>query len=280
MKLKDLGLFDLAEVLANPGIILNPGLAFREMEERFVENDWRAFSEYLTTFAPEYQDTPDATWDPSGSPMKNFWDLPKTAQAVHLPSYISQLLLISWRKTDAAPLRQLEGYLSDVLRYLGQFQPLEARIAQFLFYDRMRARNEDWKAFCGEIRTNFSKPAGSKRTLLKAALNQMLDTYLLRAAQSMHYGQKQEADFWIATQDTGLAYFAKTFFYDEAHLSPSGLFSTFERLMPFAEMTTEQYWLDAEALFDNFSEAPKWQISDEELASLAKEIEAKLLERL
>ncbi|MCA1867775.1 hypothetical protein HW571_19030 [Agrobacterium genomosp. 3] len=222
--MKDLGLLELAEILANPGIILNPGLAFREMEERFLENDWRAFNEYLATFAPEYQDTPDATWKPSGSPMTSFWDLPEAAQRVHLPNYISQLMLISWRKTDLAPLSQLEGYLSEMLRRLGQFQPLEARIAQFVFYDRKRAPNEDWKAFCGEIRANFSKSAGSERTLLKAALNQMLDTYLLRAAQSMHYGQALEADFWIATQDKGLANFAETFFYDEEFLSPSRLF--------------------------------------------------------
>jgi PAS domain S-box-containing protein len=141
-----------------------------------------------------------------------------------VPNYISQLMLISWRKTDLAPLSQLEGYLSEMLRRLGQFQPLEARIAQFVFYDRKRAPNEDWKAFCGEIRANFSKSAGSERTLLKAALNQMLDTYLLRAAQSMHYGQALEADFWIATQDKGLANFAETFFYDEEFLSPSRLF--------------------------------------------------------
>jgi len=277
-KLKDLGLLELAEILANPGIILNPGLAFREMEERFVENDWRAFNEYLATFAPEYQDTPDATWKPSGSPMSSFWDLPEGAQRVHLPYYISQLMLISWRKTDLAPLSQLEGYLSEMLRRLGQFQPLEARIAQFVFYDRKRARNEDWKAFCGEIRANFSKSAGSERTLLKTALNQMLDTYLLRAAQSMHYGQALEADFWIATQDNGLANFAETFFYDEEFLSPSRLFSAFQRVSPFAEMTAEEYWLEAETLFDNYSEAPKRQISDEDLASLAEEIEANLLE--
>ncbi len=45
-------------------------------------------------------------------------------------------------------------------------------------------------------------------------------------------------------------------------------------------MTAEQYWLDAEALFDNYSEASRWQISDEDLASLAEETEAKLLESL
>ncbi|MBB3916181.1 hypothetical protein [Rhizobium fabae] len=279
-KLKDLGLLELAAVLANPGIILNPGLAFREMEERLVEKDWRAFNEYLTTFAPEYDDTPDATWDPTGSPMKSFWDLPETAQAVHLPYYISQLLLISWRKTDGTPLRRLEGYLSDMRRYLGQFQPLEARIAQFVFYDRERAHNGDWKAFCGEIRTNFSKPAGSPRTLLKAALNQMLDTYLLRAAQSMHYREKLEADFWIATQDAGLANFAATFCYDEEHLSPSGQFSVFERLVPFPEMETEQYWIEAENLFDAYSTKENWQISDEELESLAKETEVRLLKEM
>ncbi|EGP54085.1 hypothetical protein Agau_P200298 (plasmid) [Agrobacterium tumefaciens F2] len=45
-------------------------------------------------------------------------------------------------------------------------------------------------------------------------------------------------------------------------------------------MTAEEYWLDAETLFDNYSDVPKRQISDEDLASLAEEIEANLLESL
>ncbi len=65
-----------------------------------------------------------------------------------------------------------------------------------------RARKEDWKAFSGEIRMNFSKSVGSERTLLKAALSQILDTYLLRAAQSMHFSRR-----W--RQTSGLEHKAK-----------------------------------------------------------------------
>lgn len=275
--LQPYGLIDLASTLANPGIILNPGLAYREMQVGFVEDNRRAFNDYLAEFAPQYHDTPDATWMPAGAEMRSFWDIPKASQAVHLPYYVGQLLLMVARQSsDEAPLRRLESYLLDIQQLLGQFLPIEARIAQFIFYDRARVPLGEWHAFCGEIRKNFTKSMSSPERLRKSALNQMLDTYPLRAARSMHNRNALEGEFWIATQDIGLAYFARSFCYHADHRSPAGLYSAFEPLSPYSEMTTDQYWIEAEAMFDSFAAKSSWQVSDSDLEATALDIEARL----
>jgi hypothetical protein len=282
------GLRELRQELSLPGLILNPGFAYREMDPQKLDDNREAFEQFLSGLSPAYRDMPDATWSPELSwsfgqaddAPRSFWALPDAKRDYLIGFYIAQLLLRIGRKSLGEPQNQFKSYLEDGYRLTGQFLPLEARIAQFAFFDRSRTPVGAWSKFCGDIRDNFTKSAGTLPKLQWAVLNQVLDTVLLRSAQVLHHRSLLESDVWIVTQDRGLASFANTFCYSPDHRSEAGLYSAFMWLSPFPEMDTDPYWRETDAIIDQFANLPRRTYELPHLESVARQIEVQLKQQL
>lgn len=279
---------ELQRELAVPGLILNPGFAYREMDPQKLIGNWEAFERFVSSLSPAYRDTPDATWTPELSwsvgqaddAPRSFWALPEAKREYLIGFYIAQLLLRVGRNALGEPQTMLLAYLNDSYRLSGQFLPLEARIAQFVYFDRSRVPAGAWSKFCRDIRENFTKSASTLPRLQSVVLNQVLDTVLLRSAQVLHYRTSLESDVWIVTQDRGMANFASTFCYSPDHRSSIGLYSAFMTLSPFPEMDTDPYWRETDAMIDHFADAPRRTFELPYLETRARQIEEQLKHQL
>ncbi len=137
---------ELRQELALPGLILNPGFAYREMDPQKVLGNWEAFEHFVSSLSPAYRNTPDATWTPELSwsvgqaddAPPSFWALPEAKREYLIGFYIAQLLLRVGRKALGEPRTMLLAYLNDSYRLGGQF-----RSAQVLHY-RTSLESDVW----------------------------------------------------------------------------------------------------------------------------------------
>lgn len=251
--LEQVGLTSLVDLLKNDNVVLVPGFAFSEVKTEFAARARGAYEAFALKYLTGYTDALEAILSPNRdiTNTREYFDASHSKRQVFARTYIGMLLLfIVNRRIDLGPNEKFQLYINRLAYCTGEIGVVEARTAQFIFYDRSKVTNAEWSKFCGSIRDNFLKSGGSKKKVRLNSFNQAHDLGLVKNAALVHghtIGGRR-IDYWIAAEDAGLVNLCSTFhfnigkdgFYTGEFVCTDGLFS--ELRSDLFWKTTQDFW--------------------------------------
>jgi hypothetical protein len=254
--LDDVGLSSFVNFISSQRVIISPGLAIREVNREYSERAREGYLNFIKKYLPNYIDTPASTWTPESDALNrmNYEEEAESFREALYYFYGAMLLLCVVDKIEKLnPLDKFSLYLEKLAETTGIVGALEARVAQFFFYDRSRLPEGEgvFKTYCREIRENFLKSGSSRKKIKLNAKNYAQDIYLFRAAairQGKEYKDEgARTDMWIASGDVGLMNIGSSFYFDQGEDGKwTGGFMPIDL---FPEMQIDPYWKLTETYF-------------------------------
>ena len=246
------GLVDLVNSLQDGSVVIVPGFALFEVSSEFSARARDGYECFVSKYLPGYVDTPGTTHSPyrDVTQTRRYDDASQAKRVTFSRTYMAMLLLfIVAKQNSLEPEQKFSTFINRMAELTGGIGVLEARTAQFVFFDRSRVQVGPWSNFCRSIRSNFLKSGGTSEKVRLNSFNQAHDLSLIKNATSIH-GQTENGfrtDYWVAADDEGLINLCRTFryniesdgFYNGEFIHINNLFPELE-LPGFWEETTKE----------------------------------------